>query len=166
MEILIDLVNKNIELLVIAFGSFTLVSFVLVIASIMNLKKQKSRLNRLTRGMDNKDLENILNLYLDKVERTEAKIAEFERIIGDLQKDFKNCVQKVALIRYNAFEDMGSDLSFSAALLNANGDGIVITGISGRNDSRIYSKPVKGGNSTYNLSDEEREAIKRALKKE
>jgi uncharacterized protein YlxW (UPF0749 family) len=72
-------------------------------------------------------------------------------------------VQQVGLIRYDAFEDMGGHLSFSAALLDAAGNGVVITSINGRQDTRCYAKPVRGGGSDHNLSVEEEQAIREAL---
>jgi hypothetical protein len=72
-------------------------------------------------------------------------------------------VKHVGLVRYDAFEDMGGHLSFSAALLNAEGDGVVITSINGRADTRCYAKTVRGGQSAHNLSEEEEQAIRHAL---
>jgi uncharacterized protein YlxW (UPF0749 family) len=72
-------------------------------------------------------------------------------------------VQRVGLIRYDAFEDMGGHLSFSAALLDAAGNGVVITSINGRQDTRCYAKSVRGGTSEHNLSVEEEAAIRQAL---
>jgi hypothetical protein len=78
----------------------------------------------------------------------------------------RHALQRFALVRYDAFEDMGGRLSFSAALLNDHGDGIVITSINGRSETRTYAKPVKGLTSEHNLSEEEREAIAAALDRE
>lgn len=72
-------------------------------------------------------------------------------------------MQRVGLVRYDAFEDMGGHLSFSAALLDANGDGVVITSINGRQDTRCYAKPVENWTSKHNLSEEEEAAIQQAL---
>jgi uncharacterized protein DUF4446 len=72
-------------------------------------------------------------------------------------------VRRVALLRYDAFEDVGGRLSFSCALLDERGNGIVVTSINGRQDTRVYAKPVSEGASVYNLSLEEEEAIRQAL---
>ena len=72
-------------------------------------------------------------------------------------------VQRVGLVRYDAFEDMGGHLSFSTALLDGHGNGLVITSINGRQDTRCYAKPVEGWTSRHNLSGEEEEAIQQAL---
>jgi hypothetical protein len=89
-----------------------------------------------------------------------------ERLGGEdarLEQKLGGAVQRIGLVRYDAFEDMGGRLSFSAALLNASGDGVVITSINGRADTRCYAKPVADGASAHNLSDEEAEAIRLAM---
>jgi hypothetical protein len=80
-----------------------------------------------------------------------------------LVERMRGTVQRVGLVRYDAFEDMGGHLSFSAALLTGEGDGLVITSINGRADTRCYAKLVKAGQSTHNLSGEEELAIHQAL---
>lgn len=85
--------------------------------------------------------------------------AEDKKLLGMM----RGSVQHVGVVRYDAFEDMGGHLSFSTALLNGGGDGVVITSINGRADTRCYAKTVKGGQSDHNLSEEEEEAIRQAL---
>jgi Protein of unknown function (DUF4446) len=72
-------------------------------------------------------------------------------------------VRHVGLLRYDAFEDVGGRLSFSCALLDDKGNGVVVTSINGRQDTRVYAKPIAEGTSAYNLSTEEEEAIRSAL---
>ncbi len=72
-------------------------------------------------------------------------------------------VRHVGLLRYDAFEDVGGRLSFSCALLDEQGNGVVLTSINGRQETRVYAKPVTQGTSSHNLSLEEEEAIQRAL---
>jgi Protein of unknown function (DUF4446) len=92
--------------------------------------------------------------------------ATMEHLAGEDQRlaaTIGGAVQRIGLVRYDAFEDMGGRLSFSAALLNASGDGMVITSINGRADTRCYAKLVTGATSAHNLSDEEAEAIRLAM---
>jgi hypothetical protein len=72
-------------------------------------------------------------------------------------------LQRFNMVRYDAFEDMGGRLSFSAALLDDHGDGVVITSINGRTETRTYAKPIVNLKSEHNLSDEERAAIEGAV---
>ncbi len=87
-------------------------------------------------------------------------LGEEQRSAGEM---LLSTVQRVGLVRYDAFEDMGGHLSFSAALLDGHGDGLVITSINGRQDTRCYAKPVEGWTSRHNLSGEEEQAISQAL---
>jgi hypothetical protein len=72
-------------------------------------------------------------------------------------------VQRVGLVRFDAFEDLGGMLSFAVAMLDKEGSGVVLSSINGRNETRIYAKPIEHGASRINLSGEEEEAIRRAL---
>jgi hypothetical protein len=88
-------------------------------------------------------------------ERIEAADDHVERVRAELRTTFS----RLGIVRYDAFEDMGGALSFSAALLDERGDGLVISTINGRSDSRTYLKTVAAGQSEHTLSDEERAAI-------
>ena len=80
-----------------------------------------------------------------------------------LAERMQGTVQHVGVVRFDAFEDMGGRLSFSAALLDDKGDGVVITSINGRQDTRCYAKQVRNGTSIHNLSEEEEQAIRESL---
>ena len=105
------------------------------------------------------DLENIMY----KVDRVEKQNAEIMNFCKGLDEDLSKCIQKVGIVRYSAFKDTGSDLSFAVALLDENNDGVVFNGIYSREMSNIYAKPVEKGNSKYTLSNEELQAIDRAI---
>ena len=81
----------------------------------------------------------------------------------DLNKELAKTIRKVGIVRYNAFKDTGSDLSFALALLNDNNDGVVLNGIYSREMSNIYAKPIKAGKSKYTISEQEQEAIDKAI---
>ena len=67
------------------------------------------------------------------------------------------------MIRYNPFADTGGDQSFAIALLDSLGNGVVLSSLHSRTDTRVFAKPVQSGRSRYQLSDEEQDAIKKAL---
>jgi hypothetical protein len=97
---------------------------------------------------------------------TQALRAELARARGDLdlaRSELADALRHVAVVRYDAFGDMGGRLSFTAALLDDSGDGLVITSINGRTESRAYAKGVKEGASDQSLSPEEIQAIQLAL---
>ena len=71
-------------------------------------------------------------------------------------------LQQVGVVRYNAFEDTGGDQSFAVALLDGHGNGAIFNGLYHRSDCRVFAKPVRDWKSTYSMSDEEIEAIRKA----
>jgi uncharacterized protein DUF4446 len=102
--------------------------------------------------------------------RHDEAIARLQRAVRELIGEQRtqaelllSTVQRIGLMRYDAFDDMGGHLSFSAALLDSGGSGLVITSINGRQDTRCYAKVIQNGTSTHNLTIEEREAIRRAI---
>ena len=97
---------------------------------------------------------------IKRLEGAVGKLALGEKRLGELSED---AVRHVGVVRFDAFEDMGGRLSFSAALLDGHGDGVVITSINGRQDTRCYAKQIRNATSIHNLSDEERQAIREAL---
>ena len=98
-----------------------------------------------------------------RVEKVEKQNGEINEFIKTLDNDLRKCIQKIGIVRYNAFKDTGSDLSFTLALLDENNNGVVLNGIYSREMSNIYAKPVEKGKSKYTLSDEEKEAISKAM---
>ena len=72
-------------------------------------------------------------------------------------------MQKTSMVRYKAFADVGSDLSFSIALLDGNDNGAILTSIYGRNESTTYAKPIDKGMSRYDLSEEEKKVLEQAI---
>jgi uncharacterized protein YlxW (UPF0749 family) len=109
-------------------------------------------------------------LMLTKHDQDVARLVVAARQLAEEQERITEqmaaSVQRVGLVRYDAFEDMGGHLSFSVALLDANGNGVVITSINGRQDTRCYAKPVESWSSRHNLSEEEEQAIRLALTSE
>ncbi len=83
--------------------------------------------------------------------------------LENLKKESKVHIQKVGIVRYNPFSNVGGDQSFSIALLDNNNNGIVITSLYAQDSNRVYAKSVKQGQSEHSLSDEEKKAIARAL---
>ena len=110
-----------------------------------------------------KNIEEDLENYMHRVNRVEKQNVEIKEVIESINKNMKNCIQKIGIVRYNAFKDTGSDLSFALAMLDEKNNGVVLNGIYSREMSNIYAKPVENGVSKYTISDEEKEAIRRAI---
>lgn len=146
----------------------TLVLLLLAMAIIflqLNSRLQKliKRYNALMRGVDKGSLEALLEKYVDLTNRQATRLGELDQAYATLSEKAKFSVSKVGLVRFNAFDGVGGNQSFSLAMLNENGDGIVVTSLFGRSESAIYAKPVKGGTATLTPSSEEADAIEQAL---
>ena len=100
---------------------------------------------------------------LGRIERIEQAVRQLNGTDRKQQYQIEGSVRRVALLRYDAFEDVGGRLSFSCAMLDEHGTGVVITSINGRQETRVYAKPVTARTSSYNLSAEEEEAIRQAM---
>jgi hypothetical protein len=96
-----------------------------------------------------------LNFLKEKVERV---FQELEK----MRKENQFSIQKVGIVRFNPFKEIGGNQSFSIALLDGNNSGVVITSLYSRQENRFYGKVIKNGKSDYFLSEEEKEAIKMA----
>ncbi len=144
-------------------AALSVLAFIIAIVYSSKTRKVMRKYRRLMRGMDNKNLEALLMHHLECVKNNAVKIENLEHKYQYLEKELRSCVQRVGIIRYNPFEQMGSDLSFSVALLDKNNNGVVLTGLFSRTGSSIYAKPIQNGTSNYPLSEEEIEAINRAI---
>ncbi len=108
-------------------------------------------------------LRGILEGHARSIARLESAVRSLNATDKGQQRLIEGAVRHVGLVRYDAFEDVGGRLSFSCALLDDGGNGVVVTSINGRQDTRVYAKPIVGGKSGYNLSVEEDEAIRQAM---
>lgn len=162
MENLIELLKTDNFLLIMSgVIIILLIGFIIMIAKFSSLNKRyKDFMKKLGNG---KNLEEDLETYMYRVDKVEKQNVEISNQINNLNNDLTKCIQKVGIVRYNAFKDTGSDLSFTLALLDENNDGVVLNGIYSREMSNIYAKPVEKGKSTYTVSEEEAQAIQKAI---
>lgn len=129
-----------------------------------------SRLTQIRRSMAMLQGKNDAKSLLEVVSDTVGRVEGFEKVLRTQAKRQEELfallgrsARNLGLVRYDAFDDMGGKMSFSAALLDDHGNGLVITSINARAESRAYAKPIKGGTSDHNLSSEEQRAIADAL---
>lgn len=163
MDNIINSIQDFMPYIVIAFSAIILLLFILVIVLFSSLSKVEKKYRKLMRGVNNKNLEEHVISYLDKIDEANKTSQVALEHCSVIEERMKGCIQKVSMIRYKAFEDVGSDLSFSIAILDDNNDGIILTGIYSRNDSTTYAKPVDKGISRYDLSEEEITVLNQAI---
>ncbi len=152
------------------FSSKTLSLLVLISLSVGGLALVFSALSQSRRRSEPRgpiQMDDVLRGVLEgqarSIRRLEAAVRSLSATDKRQQALIEGAVRHVGLVRYDAFEDVGGRLSFSCALLDDRGTGAVVTSINGRQDTRVYAKPITGGRSPYNLSIEEEEAIRQAL---
>jgi len=154
-----ELSGRTLTILVLAALALSALSLVLSALSAGRRRRREPgdplRLDEALRG--------ILDGQAKSIKRLEAAVRSLHATDQRQDALIQGAIRRVGLLRYDAFEDVGGRLSFSCAFLDDRGDGVVLTSINGRQDTRVYSKPVLGGRSSYNLSAEEEEAIRQAL---
>ena len=162
MENLMEILRTDAFLLVITgFMIVLLIGICLLLEKFSSLnKKYKNFMVKLGNG---KNLEEDLETYMLSVNKVEKQNAEIINQVELIDKDLRKCIQKIGIVRYNAFKDVGSDLSFALALLDEQNNGIVLNGIYSRDMSNIYAKPIENGKSNYVVSEEEAQAIQKAM---
>lgn len=167
MEFINNFINNTQVLTWIVLGLCLVVIILIILISVLfrDLGSVENKYNRFMRGSDNENIEKLIVEYLDKVDKSKDEADEAKEICKDLNSRLEYCIQKMAVIRYRAFEDVGSDLSFSIALLDGNNNGVILTGIYGRNESATYAKPIDKGISRYELSMEEKQVLYDAMGK-
>lgn len=157
-------IQFEIQFLFIISFIFILVNCILLISNINKTNKLKTKYGRFMNGLSDRNMEELLETCLSNINSVSAKNKDIEVKINDIERNLIQCIQKVGIIRFNAFDNVGSDLSFAIALLDNNDSGIVISGIYARDSSSTYAKPILSGKSKYSLSAEEIQAIDIAKK--
>ena len=149
----------------IGMATIVLVIALLVYCIILHIRlgSFKKKYDFFMQGDNGASLERKLSVEVSEI-RDAAKGLETmmteQAAIRNIQS---NTIQKIGFIKYNAFENIGNDLSFALTLLDGNNNGICISSIYGRNESRIFSKPIVKGKSLVSLSQEELESLNEAL---
>ncbi len=163
MEQIISLINDYGTYITLGLIALVGVLIIVVIACLVSTSKMKNRYRKMMRGTNSKNLEDLIVNSLDKIDLMKETTDSVKEICDNTSSLVKSCVQKVAMKRYKAFEDVGSDLSYSIAILDGNNSGVIITSIYARNESITYAKPIDNGISRYDLSDEENDVLHQAI---
>lgn len=159
------LIMENLHYVLLAMTIMILLALIIFVNINIKLAKMNRRYRKMMQGMEGANLERLLMGHIEEVRSAMEKVEQLSAVCGKVEKITADCVQKMGIVRFNAFEDTGSDLSYAIALLDGKNNGVVISSIFGRNESRSYAKPVIDGQSSYFLTDEEKQALEIAIKK-
>jgi hypothetical protein len=150
----------------LAIAGLAIVAIILLVVVVLlwrRLAALDRRLAGLTSAGDGRSLESTLHATLDKVGVLSSEVIQLKSRTTATESVQKKAVQRTGLVRYNPFEDTGGNQSFAVALLDFNGDGVVVSSLHARQNTRVYAKAIVGGKSEAALSDEESEALRNAM---
>ncbi len=154
--------GMDLELFLYLVLGMLALAFVLIVVLFWKVSSLSRRYREFMRGSGGVSLETMLSDILKEQRRIEGLAADNQASLRAIAGTLDTAIRGVGIVRFNAFQNTGSDLSFAVALLDARRNGVVLSSIYGREESRTYAKPVSGGQSSYQLSTEEQEAIRRA----
>lgn len=152
----------NTEIIAVVGLAF-IIPTALCVLLFLKMSKLKNRLDTVTSGIEDANLERIVKKYTETLESCANDIERMNTEFEKIRTDTADFFRKVGLVRYQGFKDTGGDQSFSLALLNQKDSGLIITGLFGRDFSKMYAKKVENGTSSHSLTDEEQQALNEAM---
>jgi hypothetical protein len=164
MEELNRYLADNLVIVVAALAGLILVLLVLALLQSVRLRRAVRAYRALVGGeAGGNSLGDVLDAHVGRVDEVRNRLGELERLHAELTERSATSIQHIGMVRFNPFDDTGSDQSFAIALLDDRRDGLVISSLHGRSNTRVFAKPVEGGASRHALSDEETQAIRIAV---
>jgi hypothetical protein len=156
-------VQANLGSIVVGLVVAVLVLLLLIVVQSFRIRWLGRRLEALTGGSDGGSLEGVLGGHLERVRKAVGDVERVAVRTTTVERDVKRSLGRVGLVRFNPFEDTGGNQSFALAILDAQGDGFVVSSLHARAGTRVYAKAIRGGLAEGALSDEESEALRQAL---
>lgn len=151
------------DYILLGLAGFLVVLFIMILINIIQMNKLKKKYKMFMDGKNAKTLEESIMSRMDKIDYLISSNEKNEKDIKIIYKNMKNTFQKVGLVKYDAFHEMGGKLSFSLALLNEVNDGFIINAMHSREGCYTYIKEIIDGNSIIALAEEEKEALNMAM---
>jgi hypothetical protein len=158
----LDPATLSSTVIVLALAIVALAAWLLVLQR--SESRLRSRLRRILSDNGSTGLDEVLAGQATRIEQLATRVDALTALQRELETATGRSVQKVAVVRFNPFQDSGGDQSFAIALLDQRGSGVVVSSLHGRAETRIFAKQVMNGRSAHSLSDEEQQAIREALK--
>lgn len=145
---------NNIAVVVGALSALMLIVLILLVKTKSNLNTLQKKYDFFTQGQE-ANIDQVLTSTLNELAATKDELAQLQEKHRKLREQVSGCLQVVKMNRYDAFDAMGGKMSYSVLLADEKRNGIILTSIYGRDDSRCYAKDVKEGKSEYTLAEEE-----------
>jgi len=154
--------NTDPKYYLIVAVAISLLFFLYAISLSIQFRSLQKKYNHMIKGSEKRNLSELFDEYFDRIDDLKKMKDDLQSEIDDAKSLAAAGLHHIGIVRYSAYPDVGGDLSFSVALLDGDYSGILITSIFGRDESRTYAKPIIRAESTYKLTSEEQEAIRRA----
>jgi hypothetical protein len=151
--------RQTVEIVALAAAGVAVLALVLALSLLSRFRKLRKANAVLTGGDSGATFVESVTRQHREAEALRTDVGRLRDDLAAARADLSDALRHVAVVRYDAFGDMGGRLSFSAALLDDAGDGLVLTSINGRSETRTYAKGVTAGESDHSLSPEELQAI-------
>jgi hypothetical protein len=146
---------------------------VVVLALIVWLVLLQVRLSRVSRqyarlmiGTDGASLEETLYRHVDEVKASLETVSSLGTRVQRMDRTLKHSMQWMGIVRFNPFRDTGGAQSFALAIVDGHGNGVVLSSLHSRENTRVYAKPLAKWESPNKLTDEEKQAIARAYQQQ
>ena len=137
---------------------------ILVMVLFARLSSLRSLYEKMMRGEESgQSMEKMLLSHIEETRRVAEENAKLREENARIDALLQTAITRIGVVRFSAFQDIGSDLSYAVAMLDAFNNGVVFSSIFAREDSRSYVKPIENGKSTYTLTKEEEQALKNAI---
>lgn len=154
--------GMSLELLLIIMIILIIFLLIALVMVYRELKIMSRKYYSLTSGKKAKDLEHIMLTRFEEIDKLKKRMKRFSREHRTFQGHLDSCYNKMGLVKYDAFDNMAGELSYSLALLNADNSGLVLSSMHSKEGCFSYAKEVIKGESYIALSKEEKEAIEKA----
>jgi len=158
-----EFIDKYINFILIGAILFFIIWLIFIE---VRLRKANIRISKFFKGKKADDLEEVIFEILKREKNNEKAIKEIYEKIQNIDSRLLNSIQKVGILRYNPYKEIGGNQSFSIALLDEKQNGFILTSYHQRGGTRVYLKPIEGGRSEFTLTEEEKEVINKAINKE
>lgn len=159
----LGLENIDIGILLTVLASIILILLILNIINICNISKLKKKYNKFMQGKSAKSLENEITGLFEDNKFIKSSVEKNKSDIKTIYQKFESAFQKIGIVKYDAFNQMGGKLSFSLALLDENNNGFILNSVHSTEGCYSYTKEIKNGKCKISLGEEEEEALKMAM---
>lgn len=161
-EPLTTFLHDNSDLILLALAAVALLFAFGLLLLFIRLRRLNRLYRRLTKGTSGGNLEEILHGYMGTVETVANTSLSVKERIDLLDASQRTCLNRVGLVRFDAFEEVGGEQSFAVVVLDSERNGLALSSVYSRSDVRVYAKQIRGGQPSHPLTREEERALAQA----